>query len=61
MNIPREIIFEHKTVEDAVTSEQLAEVETILVDTLFSLWLQEKGFTSPAPKLQIPTLYQKEK
>jgi hypothetical protein len=61
MNIPREIIFENKTVEDAVTSEQLAEVETILVDTLFSLWLQEKGFISPAPKLKITTLYQKEK
>ena len=53
MNVPREILFEHKKVEEAVTPEQLAEVEAILVDAIFSLWLQEKGFTNPAPKFQI--------
>ena len=60
MNVPREIIFEHKTVEDAVTPEQLAEVETILVDALFSLWLQEKGFTNPIPRLQVLTHHDEE-
>ena len=61
MNVPREIIFEHKKIEEAVTPEQLAEVEAILVDTIFSLWLQEKGLTGPAPKFQFITHHQEEK
>lgn len=45
MNVPREIIVRHQKVDEAVTQEQLAAIESLLVDTLFSLWLREKGFT----------------
>ena len=43
MNVPREIVVQHSVVEPAVTREELAEVERIIVDALFSVWLQEKG------------------
>ena len=60
MNVPREIIIQHSKVDNPVTPEELAEVEAILVDTLFSLWLQEKGFTDLVPKFQIHKQHQQQ-